>query len=109
MKLKLSQIALFLYGLVFPLLCWARTEGIGEVADNLMDPVTVFSGFVSTISIVVGACFLFASLIKYNQHRVNPLAVPISTVVTLFVMGIILFLLPLIYHLTESGIDYHLT
>ncbi len=81
--------------------------GLGAVAGNLMEPVEIVSAFVSTSSIILGGSFLFASVIKYSQHRINPLAVPISTVVLLVVMGIILVVLPLAYKLTDSGFQPH--
>jgi choline-glycine betaine transporter len=102
----ISNLSLFVYTLFLPVLTVAATPvvGMGRVADDLMDPVSVFSDFTSTISIMIGACFLFASVIKYMQHRVNPLAVPISNVVMLVIMAIVLILLPLAYKLTGGDI-----
>ncbi len=99
----IAKVALFIYTLLLPgiILAAAPVYGMGKVADNLLDPVSVFSSFISTISLMIGCCFLFASFIKYTQHRVNPLAVPISTVVFLVIMGIILVSLPLAYKLSN--------
>lgn len=83
---------------------FSAPTGAGAVAGNLMEPVEIVSAFVSTASIILGGSFLFASVIKYSQHRINPLAVPISTVVFLVVAGIVLVVLPLAYKLTESGV-----
>lgn len=83
-------------------------EGIGGVAENLMLSVNVLGDFFSSAAMVIGICFLFASLVKYKQHRDNPLFVPISTVVVLFILGLLLVLLPLLYKLTESGIPFSL-
>lgn len=82
-------------------------SGIGVVAQNLIEPVSILSGFVSTASLIIGVSFLFGALMRYMQYRQNPLAVPLSTVVMLFIMGLILVLLPLAYMLTENGIPYH--
>lgn len=84
----------------------AQGEGFGFVAENLMEPVSVLSEFVSTASFIIGLSFIFASIIRYMQYRVNPLAFPISSVVTLFIMGVVLVCLPLSYRLTEGGIPY---
>ena len=81
-------------------------QGIGDVAQNLIEPVSVLSDFVATSSVVIGASFVMASFLRYLQYRINPLAMPISTVIMLLIMGILLILLPLAYKLTEGGIPY---
>jgi hypothetical protein len=81
-------------------------QGFGNVAENLLTPVIVVSDFVNTASIIVGISFIFGGFLRYLQHRVNPLAVPISTVVLLEVMGVFLVCLPLAYKLSEGGIPY---
>lgn len=75
----------------------ADATGLGSVASNLMEPVSILSDFVVNGSLVVGIMFIFGSVIKYGQHRRNPLAVPISNVVFIFICGILLLLLPLAY------------
>lgn len=82
--------------------------GIGQVASNLLVPVTVASSFLSGASIVIGVISLFSAFLRYMQHRINPLAQPISTVILLLLLGVILLLLPLVYKLTESGIPFSL-
>jgi len=98
--------------ILFQILCGsvlaANPQGIGLVAGNMMAPVVVLSGFVSSACIIIGGTCLFASFLKYLQHRVNPLAVPISTVLVLFILGAVLVVLPLAYKVTESGIPFHL-
>lgn len=96
--------------LVFvPILSYADQRiGIGGVAQNMMDPVEVFSDFVHSACIVIGGSFIFASIIKYVEHRRSPLMIPISTVVFLFLAGLLLVLLPLISYVTSSGIPYSL-
>ena len=51
----------------------------GNVAQNMLEPVNVLTSFVLTACYVIGASFLFTSVIKYFEHRRNPLAAPIST------------------------------
>lgn len=84
----------------------AYAHGIGEVAQNMLEPVTMASKAVSDGAIVIGSACLFSSFLKYRQYRVNHLAVPISTVFLLLVAGIVLICLPLIYKLTEYGIPF---
>lgn len=80
-----------------------RAQGLGGVAQNIMEPVTLMSSFVHTACFVIGGSFLFASVIKYVEHRRSPLMVPISTVVFLVIAGLALVLLPFVGALTESG------
>ena len=65
-----------------------------------MEPVTVGANFINSACIIIGGTFIFSGIIKYLQHRVNPLAVPIGTVVFMFIGGIVLLCLPLAYTLT---------
>lgn len=85
-----------------------RVQGIGGVAQNMMEPVTVVSSFISSACMIIGGTCLFAAFLRYMQYRVNPLASPISTVMILFIMGLLLVILPLVYMLTDSGIPFHL-
>lgn len=82
--------------------------GLGGVAVNMLEPVTVVSDFVDTGCLVVGIGFIFASIVKYIEHRRSPLMVPISTVVFLLIAGIVLVLLPFLSTFTDSGIPYSL-
>jgi hypothetical protein len=82
-----------------------QVVGFGQVANNILEPVTIASSFISGISIIIGMTSLLSAFLRYMQHRVNPLAQPISTVILLVVLGVILIALPLIYKLTESGIQ----
>lgn len=92
--------------LFFPVAAFA-SSGIGDLASNLLEPVYVASSFVNSAAIAVGVCAVFGAILRYMQHRVNPLAAPISTVIILFVLGVVLICLPLMYKLTESGIPYN--
>lgn len=87
---------------------WAAGS-LGGMADNLLNPVGVMSSFISSGALLIGGAFLFASIIKYVEHKRSPLLVPMSTVVFLFIAGLILVLLPLAYMLTENGLPFSLT
>lgn len=82
----------------------AALPGVGGVAANLIAPVDLVSRFLYGMSIVIGIMCLFAAFARYMQYRVNPLANPIGTVVTLFILGVLLIVLPLVYKFTESGV-----
>ena len=85
-----------------------KQAGIGLVAINMMEPVSLMSDFVNSACFIIGGSFLFATIIKYIEHRRSPLMVPISTVVFLLIAGIVLVLLPFVYMLTEGGLHFSL-
>lgn len=110
MKSRMKMKHLVLKGILLclcPGLIWAdSSSSLGNVAQNLMEPVGFFSDFIQTGCLLIGGAFLFASIIKYFEHRRSPLMVPISTVVFLIIAGIILILLPLLSIITEHGVPY---
>jgi RsiW-degrading membrane proteinase PrsW (M82 family) len=95
----LFRTAILLLVLIPGLVLADPASGIGGFASNMMEPVSIISDFVNTMAIIVGASFVFASVVKYFQYRVNPLATPLSTVIFLFILGIMLLFLPLAYKL----------
>lgn len=105
MRLLLRLIGCFA-GLI-PSLVWAeKVEGIGEVAQELIGPATVLSNLVGSASIIIGVACIFGSFVRYMQHRVNPMVSPWSTIIFLFILGIVLLCLPFIYKLTGVGIPF---
>ena len=97
--------------LIFPTLVMAAAQknaGFGYVAQNMLSPVGLMNDFVSSACFLVGGSFLFASIIKYIEHRRSPLMVPISTVVFLVIAGLVLVLLPFISSYAEGGMRYSL-
>ena len=103
--LNFLRIIFFLTGLLWVATGFAA-QGFGGVANEMSVPVAALSDFIGTTSIAIGLSCLFGAFIRYTQHRVNPLAVPISTVVVLFIVGCVLSGLPFIYKITQSGIPY---
>lgn len=85
-----------------------QAAGIGGVAANLMEPVSLFGDFIDSACIIIGVSFIFTAVLKYVEHRRSPLMVPISTVVFLLIAGIVLVVLPFAYKVTEGGIPYRL-
>src|SRR5262245_619604 len=91
----------------FPTMVLAeKSVGLGGVASNLMDPVTVLADFVHSGSLIIGGAFLFASIVKYFEHKKSPTMVPMSTVVFLIIAGLVLLSLPLISYVTSNSIPY---
>ena len=97
-----SYILFFIIILISSLVCAEEMSGFGGMAKSMMEPVNILSDFVSSVALILGIMFIFGSFIKYLQYRVNPLAVPISTVVFLLICGIVLVLLPLAYKLAYT-------
>lgn len=79
--------------------------GLGQIAQNMLEPVNVFADFIHTACIIIGSAFIFTSIVKYVEHKRSPLMVPLSTVVFLVIAGIILLLLPLLPLITNSGVQ----
>lgn len=104
------KIIILFFFLMMPSLVLADDEitGIGRIAANMLEPVNIVSDFVCTASIIIGISCLFGALLKYMQHRVNPLVSPISTIIVLLAVGIMLVSIPFAYLLTENGIPYSL-
>ena len=96
--IKISGYLLF--SLLFSVTAYAD---LGSMAQNVMEPVSLFNDLIDTACFVIGGAFIFASLIKYFEHRRSPLMVPISTVVFLLIAGIILVVLPFLSYLVNSG------
>ena len=83
-------------GALFPEIVYAAAvRGWGETAQGWMGPVDIVMDFMVNACIVVGCTFLFATFIKWRQHKMNPLHVPISTVIFLLILSILLLCLPL--------------
>lgn len=106
-----SLIAILLF--LLPLLVFAAQHkaglpGIGNVAQNMMEPVSVMADLIDTACFVLGGSFVLASVVKYFEHKRSPLMVPISTVVFLFIVGIVLIGLPFVALVTEHGVPYSL-
>lgn len=111
-KMTLKQLISLLILSVISCTCLANegasTTGIGAVAVNLMEPVNILSDFVQSACFIIGGSFLFASVIKYFEHKRSPLMVPISTVVFLFVLGLVLAVLPFLSLMVDYGVKFSL-
>lgn len=106
----MKRINIFIVALVGSLLAKiavaGNLPGLGGVAQNMMDPVGLFSDFVYSGAIIIGISFLFASVIKYKEHRRSPLYVPISTVVFLLITGLLLLLMPFLSYLDSNALPF---
>jgi hypothetical protein len=73
----------------------AHDVGLGSVANSLMQPVDLATIFLHKGCYLLGAAFLFSSLVKYIDHRRSPTMVPISTVFFLIIAGLVLIAIPI--------------
>jgi len=73
----------------------AKPVGIGGVANSLMEPVGLATNFLHSGCYLIGAAFIFASFVKYMDHRRSPTMVPISTVIFLIIAGLVLIAIPI--------------
>lgn len=94
---KMCNFILKLILLGIPVLAFAvdRNVGLGGVATTLMDPVHLASNFLHAACYIIGGAFLFASIIKYFEHRRSPMMVTMSTIVFLLIAGLVLIAIPL--------------
>jgi hypothetical protein len=104
-NLRIKIFYIIIIGL-FPTLVLAEGKkmDLGEVAANLMQPVNVFADFIQAGCLLLGTAFIFASIVKYFEHRRSPLMVTMGTVIFLLIAGILLILLPLLALYTEGGV-----
>lgn len=106
---RLLSYSILFCVLLIPGLALADTvSGFGGFATSVMEPLGVLSDFVTSVSLILGVMFIFATVLKYSQHRVNPLAVPLGTVIFLFICGIVLILLPLAYKIGYTQPPYRI-
>ena len=92
---------------------FAMAANLGEVALNWTEILEFFITMIGWACIFVGAGFLLASVKQYKDHRDNPQRVSLAKVLTYFILGFCLVVLPLLvkyiqetdttgYHDTES-------
>jgi hypothetical protein len=97
--MKKYLMSLFVIGQsIFISLSYAvqKDQSLATLAGSIMEPITLFSNLINTACYLLGGSFIFASLIKYLEHKRSPLMVPISTVVFLLIAGIVLIFLPML-------------
>lgn len=104
LRLMLCCISFFYFGVVLADQEASTTPSFGEFATQLSEPVGILGDFMSTGSIVLGIMSFFAAFLRYLQYRVNPLSSPLSTVVTLIILGILFICLPFLHLLGGSHV-----
>lgn len=72
-----------------------HTTGAGGIANDIMEPVGFFNNVVNAGCIILGTSFIFASVVKYFEHKRSPLMVTTSTIVFLLIGGLVLLAIPI--------------
>lgn len=78
-----------------PLLAAPANVGLGGMASGLMEPVGLATNFLHGGCYIIGSAFLFASFVRYRQHRQSPTHVTLSTVFFFLIAGLVLIAIPI--------------
>jgi type IV secretory pathway VirB2 component (pilin) len=65
----------------------ATGPSVGDVAQNLIGPLTGIISMVRAICIIAGIGMVLSSFVKFGDHRRNRHEVTLALVITLFVAG----------------------
>jgi hypothetical protein len=74
-------------------------NSLGEVADVLFSGTNFLTKFFWVASILVGVFLLTGCMVHYKEHRNNPKLVPISTVITYLILGLVAIGIPFLNRL----------
>lgn len=72
------------------------SESFGDVAKNMLQPLTALSSLVHAVCFIAGAGMLGGAFIRYRHYRNNPVEATLSSVIALIIIGIALIVLGLI-------------
>lgn len=73
-------------------LAWGGS--LGDVADNLYEPVAVVNMMIEWACYVVGIALMIGSILQYRIHRQNPKLTPLFTPILMLLIGIVIVLIP---------------
>jgi len=85
---KLTTIACVLIAIALPSL------GYADVLGNIAAPTVGLKKLMVVISYMFGVGFVVAGIMKYPKYRKNPSETPLSSPISLLLLGIALLLLP---------------
>lgn len=72
--------------------CNLAAQGIGDVASNIYQPVTVVISLVKAVSVICGSGLVLGGILRYFDYRRNPVAVRLSMVLFMFFFGLALII-----------------
>ncbi len=79
-----------------------QATSLGQAANNVNDLLMSLSGIIEAVFYVAGAVVICSAGMKYRIHRQTPQQVPISTVFTELILGIILLCVPTVTKMTNE-------
>lgn len=88
-----------LIALSMPTLASAQTDISGTLLSIFSSVNSVFS----SVAIIIGIGLLAGAFIQYKEHKRNPLQVPISRPIVVFILGVVLIAIPLLGEMTQGG------
>jgi hypothetical protein len=65
----------------------ARGPSYGDIADNLLGPLTGIISMVRAISIIAGIGLILSSFVKFGDYRKNHREISLALVITIFAAG----------------------
>ncbi len=90
----IKKSSVFLMLLITPFSLFADIS-LGEASTNLMTPVSFITKLALLSCYIIGIALVLASIAQYKIHRQSPKLVPLTTPITLLILG-----------LTAIGIPY---
>jgi hypothetical protein len=67
--------------------------GLGNIAKNVFNMEIGVHEFLQAVCITSAVGMFLNAIVKYNKHRRNPIAVPLSASITSLIIGILLVIL----------------
>jgi hypothetical protein len=71
-----------------------QAASVGEAADSLMNPVAIMTKLSLLACYIIGIALLLASIAQYKIHRQSPKLVPLTTPITLLLLGLVAIGIP---------------
>lgn len=83
-----------------------QAAGLGDLAGKIVEgPLTIILNLVDDTCYILGAALILTAINKYFVHRRNPQMVPIGTVITYLILGLLTCLLPFTLYLMNVPIN----
>ena len=99
---KIINNSFWIITIFFPYSHLVASNSIGEAAGVLLEGTNLLTKFFWAGCIFCGVFLLTAALSNYREHRNNPKLVPMSTVITYIILGIIVIMIPILNRLFGS-------
>lgn len=79
----------------FPLFVLAKSSAsIGDAAESLTDVTAIVTKLVHIACYIVGTALILGSVAQYKNHKQNPKLVPLTTPITLLILGVLGVMIP---------------